>query len=395
MPALKTFNTLEQAMVTLQTYVQAGRRVDAFGKKLPGISPARYDHGPIANIAAQIGKKIPLTDRQQELVIKLITKYHKQWKNRGYDVSDINLDTPVELEIRKEVDRSQTASVNGNKITLKFPYKPRLISIIAEYAQMSCGDIAWNKQANVWEITATAGNMAWLDKFVNDHKFVKDAEYENIINTIAAAYDYKSIQLDIVDDELVLHDAPESMLEWINDNIGEINMTNFIRIVSSANILAFTLAESIVQYTIDNYPDISDIILMRRTFINSDSTTIDELLTKVNQLQYHNIVLFVSDQSVVSIFEQSIKRCMPGYDIMTCYGDMHPFASSNKSVVITHRVTPTYQPDLIISLAGFMAGHSRKNWFNAATKNIYYCNDIDDKIKKQLKKDESNIKYKR
>ena len=70
MTALKTFDTLEQAMITLQTYVEAGRRLDAFGKKLPGICPARYDHGPIANITAQIIKKVPLTDRQQELVIK-------------------------------------------------------------------------------------------------------------------------------------------------------------------------------------------------------------------------------------------------------------------------------------------------------------------------------------
>jgi len=394
MPMLKTFDTLEQAMVTLQTFVQAGRQCDRDGKKLPGISPARYDFGPIANITEQISKRVPLTDRQQELVIKLVTKYHKQWKKLGYDASNINLDTPVELKIRTKVDRSQTVSVKGNKITLKFPYKPRLINIISEYAQMSCGEIARNKEDNVWEVTATAGNIAWLDKFVNDHKFVKDAAYKDLVKIIDKAYDYKSIELDIVDDKLVLHNAPETMLKWIRDNIGEIIMKNFIRIVSSANILAFTLSEAIVQYTVDNYPDISDIILMRRTFVSSDSTTMDELLEKVNQLQYHSIVLFVADQSIVSVYTHSIKRCMPGYDILTCSDDMHPFASSNKSVVITHRVMAR-PADLIISLAGFMAGHARKNWFNSATKNIYYCQDIDNKIKKQLKKDESNINYKR
>ncbi len=395
MPTLQTFDTLEESMTVLQAFVQTGRKLDRDGKKMAGVSPARYDHAPIANIAAQIAKKVPLTDRQQGLVIKLVTKYHKQWKKLGYDVSNINLDTPVEREIRYDIDRSHTVSVNGNKICLKFPYKPRLISIIAEYAQMSCGQIAWNTKDNVWEVTATAGNIVWLDKFVNDHKFVEDAAYKDLVKIIAEAYDYKSIELDIVDDKLVLHNAPTTMLKWIRDNIGELSMINFTRIVSSANILAFTLSEAIVEYTVDNYPDISDIILMRRTFISSDSITFDELLEKVKQLQYHNIVLFVSDMTSHERYSKIIRKVMPEYDIMTCNGDMHPFGSSNKSMVITHRVTPTYQPDLIISLAGFMAGHARKNWFNSATKNIYYCQDIDNKIKKQLKKDESNINYKR
>jgi len=185
------------------------------------------------------------------------------------------------------------------------------------------------------------------------------------------------------------------MVKWIHDNIGEISMKNFTRIVSSASILAFTLSDNIVQYTIDNYDGIADIILMKKTHINSNSVSLDELLEKVNRLQYHNVVLFVADQTIVSTYTNKIKKFMPGYDILAASGEMHPFGSSNKSVLVTYRVMPTFQPDLIISLAGFMAGHARKNWFSSATKNIYYCNDIDDKIKKQIKKDESNIYYKR
>lgn len=394
MPTPKTFNTLESAVIQLAVMVRADPKSNWLdGTKVKRqIYPARYDLSAINNISRQIERKVPLTDRQQILTIKLVTKYRKQWKKKGYDVSNIDLNTPTEFAIRKSLDREQSVSVNDNIVSLKFPYKPRLINLITEFAQHSCGRIEWNKETRVWNIAATAGNMAWLDKFVNDHKFKQDSSYESLIELMKEAYDYKNIQLDIVNDELVLHDAPATMLTWIKDHIGSMDISNFIQIVSSSSLLEFTLSDNIIQYTIDNHEDIADILLMRRTFINSDETALLDVLQKVNKLQFEKIVMFIPDNTEAGNYIRAIRKAMPDYNVVA--GDPGMAMAEWKTVYVTTKAIAV-QPELIISLAGFMAGPNRRRWFDLARKNIYYCQDIDNKIKKQLKKDESDIKYKR
>ena len=392
---LQTFNTLEQAVIRLQSLVNLGSYAVNKPKTENAIYPARYDHAPINNLGRQIQKAVPLTDRQQVLAITLVTKYHKQWKKQGYDVSNISIDTPTEFAIRTGIERSHTASVSGNMITLKFPYKPRLISQIAEFAQISCGRIEFNKETKLWQIAATAGNLTWCDKFVNDHKFTVDSLYDEAKSLIEDGYDYKSIQLDIVDGELVLNDAPESMLDWIRSEIGDVSMPNFIQLVSASHILAFTLSYNVVNYTFNNYPHLADILLMRRTFINSDEVTLTELLHKVRRLDYDNIVLFVTEASNYAEYAKVIATVMPSYNIITLDTALTAMPDPRKKTVyVTTRVIAG-EVDLIISMAGFMAGPSRRNWLDSARKNIYYCQDIDDKIKKIIKKDESNFNYKR
>lgn len=393
MNQLKTFDTLEKAVVELKTFINKGSYNCSAPKTPNAIYPARYDHAPINNMARQISEKIGLTDRQQELAITLITKYHKQWKKQGYDVSNINLDTPTELPIRRDLDRSKSVSASGSVIHLKFPYIPRLMQQIAEYATKSCGSITFDKDAKVWNFAATAGNTVWIDKFVSDHKFAIASSYADLSKLMADAYDYKSIQLDIVDDELVLNNAPLSMLEWIADNLGDISMTNFVTIVSSSQMLAFTLSDDVIDYTFDNWPHLADTILQRKSFINSDETTFEEMLHKVRRLNYNNIVLFITDGSSIAEYSKAITHVMPDYNIISQAG-MLTGRGTAKKVFITTRVMAV-PADLIISTAGFMAGPSRKNWFNTAIKNIYYCQDIDNKIKKTIKKDESNLNYKR
>ena len=394
---LKTFDTLEQSLLELQALI-ASRPPKGCTHKAPGIMsihPARYDTAAISGIAKQISQKMALTDKQQVLAVKLVTKYRRQWKKAGYDVSNIDLNTPTQMPLRIDVDRAHTVSVEDGWICLKFPYKPRLIGLVAGYANKSRGKVTYDEKTKIWKLAATAGNLKWVDVFVKDHKFAITDSYKDLVKRMEEGYNYEDIQLDLVDGELVLRDAPATMLEWINTHIGEIDMSNFIQLASASNILSFTLSNNVVDYVYQNYRDIADIILMRRSFVSSDHNTMSDLLKKVKQLEYKNVVLYIPDQTLFRESTAAIKSNLPEYSIVAPSSkDATYNFNSTKTVYITNR--PIAVPaDLIISTVGFMAGPSRRNWFNTATKNIYYCQDIDNKIKKQLKKDESNINYKR
>ena len=257
MTKLKTFSTLEEAVLALQDVVTAQGYVDTNSNKAKrDLYPARYDFAPINSLAKQIGKNIGLTDRQQEMAIKLVTKYRKQWKKIGYDVSNIDLETPLENPLRVDVDREHLISATQDKITLKFPYKPNLIGLMSQHQGRACGTVTWNKPALLWELAITADNVTWASRFADHHGFERHSTFTELEQEIRDAFDYKSICLDIVNDELVIKNAPPTMLKWIENNVGDISFDNFIRLVGLSDILIFSLSQKVVKYTYDNYSDI-------------------------------------------------------------------------------------------------------------------------------------------
>lgn len=279
---LKTFSTLEDAIVELKDYVYATNNPN--GKPIRKIYPARYDQPAINNIATQVNKGVPLTDKQQELAIKLVTKYRRQWKKLGIDVSNIDLDTPVKMPIRQDVDREHSVYVEEDRIQLKFPYKPKLIGHIAGHGEFSRGKVFWDKERKVWSISVTPDNVNWVKKFAKDHNFETTQSFNDLCKQVVEAFDFKDICLDLQDKQLILNNVPESMLDWIHKNIGRIEMKNFIKLVSYSYVLDYTLSESVVDYTVRNYPNTYRQILYRQSVINSNVETLRELLLKVKQL---------------------------------------------------------------------------------------------------------------
>ena len=115
-----------------------------------------------------------------------------------------------------------------------------------------------------------------------------------------------------------------------------------------------------------------------------------ELLRMVKRLQYENVILFTSgNNGQVNDFVSAIREAMPDYNIKAP-GLMQPASKSQKCVTITDKVLG--QPaQLIISLAGYMAGPSRLHWFDHSAKTIYYCHDVDTKVKKKIEKEKRKL----
>ena len=396
MSNLKTFDTLDDAIRTLRNLISTPLHhptTTPDAEQTYAIRPARYDRSAICNITAQVDKHRAMTDRQQQLAVKLVTKYRKQWVKNGYDVSNIDIETPTELPLRTNVDRRRLVDIKDGIITIRFPYIPRLISVFGEYAhERSCGKVKWNVDTKIWEMTPSADNTMWISRFAKEHGFDLTKEFSQHIDNINKQYDFNDIKLDIVNDELILNDAPESMLNWIKSNIGDIHMNNFLHVVSLAGRLAFKLSDKVITKVNQDYPDIANLILHRVSFISDAESTILDFLKQINRLDQQLIVLYVANSSIKQNTLDRIKQTMPEYNVMCCaeQTDILNIDSNIKNVIITNKVLPII-PDVIISNVGFMTGPNRRSWFNSATKNIYYCADVDDRIKKYIKKYESNL----
>ena len=77
------------------------------------IKLARYDETIVQSMADQVNSGIQFTDKQATLALKLVTKYRKQWKKIGYDITD-QIDNPrYKFPIRVIDRRKVVESTSG------------------------------------------------------------------------------------------------------------------------------------------------------------------------------------------------------------------------------------------------------------------------------------------
>jgi len=167
MQKLIQFETLEDALLELNTRITPKNGYQNPDKVVRDINPARYDFGPVDKFTRQIKKQIGLTFCQQNFAIKLITKYAKQWKKCGYDVSNIDKNTPTLYKMR-EVDRQRLIDIDTGKelITMKFLYHPRIIATLYTFREIrSAGKVEFNKDSRLWELAITPENLEFVQTF--------------------------------------------------------------------------------------------------------------------------------------------------------------------------------------------------------------------------------------
>ena len=358
------------------------------------IRPARYDVSAINNLAnvSTINGSYGYTDRQQALAVKLITKYKKQWRSLGYDVSNISLETPTEREIRTHVDRHRTVDFDGENVIVFFPYMPKLIGeFYQQLEHYSAGSFEFIKSKKQWKIYPSPDNAKWIQRIAKEQKFELTEKFLELVETINNSYDYNDIKLDMVEGDLVLLNAPESLQEWIAENIGEVAMHNLLPLAMNANRSAYTISKSVKTLLEINYPHLLEILLQSETLIIPDSKF--DIARVIADTREQNIVFYTMESGAMYDEDAGFIRArFPNYNIWLDdhIGGMDP---TRKNIFITKKVIPII-PDVIVSFVGFMTGPTRKMWFNLAKKKIYYCNDVDKKIKKAIKKNESNSCYK-
>ena len=105
------FDNIESALLKLNrlSWKNPGGGSQSAGR----FNLARFDYAPVQTLSTQAAIGLGFTAKQKELAVTLITKYAKQWKKRGYDVSNITIDMPTKVPLRvvdsaKQIDVDET-----------------------------------------------------------------------------------------------------------------------------------------------------------------------------------------------------------------------------------------------------------------------------------------------
>lgn len=242
----------------------------------PIINLARYDTNFLDNVTDATINGSALTDRQAELAVKLISKYHRQLAAHQIDIGDMTM--PRYRKPLRIIDRNKSASVQDDAIALKFPYQAGMIETIRDAAKHSQGKIRFDREAKYWKIALTEYNVNWVCAFARANEFEIDDRLtdfmKRIIESEAAGY---SITLMQDGSRYYIMNAAESLNNHVQEHIG---FDNVLALIDNSDLLGYQVSEDILQQAEQDLGPSTFLLARNREYDFNNATGIAERIVK-------------------------------------------------------------------------------------------------------------------
>lgn len=210
------------------------------------ISLARYDVNIVASMAGHTANNGSLTDRQSELVLKIIAKYRRQFKNNGVDVEP-SLANPQFRNAIRVIDRSRHFAIKNNKIVARFPYDKTLIGFFSAAAKENRGSCQFDRDQKEWILGFTTYNVNWAVSIAKEYQFTVEDQLATLMQSIVDC-ETAGHEIDLVhDDQLRIRNAAPSLINYINQKLGGFDPANLVRLIDHSAILGYQVSEPILQ----------------------------------------------------------------------------------------------------------------------------------------------------
>ena len=350
-----------------------------FGRIDPVISLARYDVRVINSMATGVRSGIALTDRQAELACKLILKYQRQLANLGIDVSPV--ESPQYRMQLRSIDRRRLMWIEQDHIVLQFSFEPKIVDLVRDLCKESKGSWRFeNDNKKQWHIALTEPNFITVLQLARENNFEIDARTLEIEQKIQQVQPY-GIELDMVDEKLSLVNAPDSLLEFVQEKAGDITIDNLIKIVDLAAICYFAISPTVEDLFISRYKSTRLYNLLRHnhTRYNPDieKEVLDQLFVYAEVSNRFPIHVYEPDLSdrlrdkfVLSHFNEE--------DVLVAPRNNEPIDTTGKKVVYFTKYRSHWPQDipLLVTSAGMMHGAEKTLLLQRAEKVVFFAAEV-------------------
>ena len=340
----------------------------------PIVNLARYDVRPLETMTNSVVMGQALTERQGELLCKIILTYQRQLSNKGIDVEPLR--NPQWRVPLRQMDYTCRLYLQDDVIHVRFPFKPGMVDEIKSFAKESQGRAEWSFADRVWQVALTEYNLSWLHAWASVNKFEIDpaiAELMGLITDLERT-NY-GIELQVVNGVPVIVNAESSLIDYINEHLGGFDLDNLIRLVDYSSILGYTIGSSVAEVLMSEYGTVFYRLLSNRevkvnpvSFQNTDNFA--TILDYADATQRWPVVFFEPDLSGRMLSQ-----------IKSKYGTDY---DQDRYIYTTRvRYDIGYIP-LLISSAGMIFGGDKQRMLQRAEKVVYCSQDVYNK-KRQVK----------
>lgn len=269
-----TFNHIEEYIEFIGGYRLATGGVLGLFNHVPSpLSLARYDVSIIDSLASQtaeIGN--PYTDKQAALAVRLVDKYRRQLAGLNPSITvPADLENPsFRLGIR-HVDRTKSVTIQDGKFVVKFPYDTKLIDLIKKQVREGHGQASFDNDAKVWRMAMTEHMLNWIMAVCTSNDFIISDEVQDLYAMLVEAEKTNyAIELDLVNDQLVISNASQGLLDYINDKLGGLSIDNLLILVDNSEVLSYSVSPVLKEVIKRQYPDHYKLIFKRKKTIKKD-----------------------------------------------------------------------------------------------------------------------------
>ena len=231
---------------------EQGTAIQDTWRKHKPIKLATYDTKFVESVCNSIRNGVGLTDRQLVLAVKIILKYKRQWTKLGMDPSFLEYkDVPLRLA-QREVDRTHAAWIEDQKVHLKFPYDPTIISKLNAVANDLPGNWTWDAVTKKWSFDLLECNIHELTimKILAGDAWKIDPKLQELM-ILAGAPETAAVThptLALSEQGLILRNCPDSLVDSMQEHGFSANSD-----VLTTALLAFKHGVSVDKSVLDHY----------------------------------------------------------------------------------------------------------------------------------------------
>lgn len=334
------------------------------------ISLARYDIQIVNSMANATTFGTALTDRQAELAVKLILKYRRQFAKLGIDVSPVE-DPQYRMAPRK-MDRTKTIWIADDKILVKFPYDNVLIKDLQTFRETSQGSAYYKRDDKIWYLALTEYNVNWIVTWGNSNGFEIDQQVQEIFAQILACEQQPfAIELVKQGEQYAITNAPESLINYINEHLGGFGLDNIAKLLDYSGILGYSRSNEVFMD-----PRVSTDTAILGMFQSHHMEPSEENLNKIfnyaEETGRYPICIYnptLIDIDLSRFQEEDIVRFDRNGKTKT--SDYDPYGVK---VVYAQKIPATWDfpVPLLVSTFEMMFGGRKMDWTNRAERIIYY-----------------------
>lgn len=336
---------------------------------------ARYDISIVSNMASSTSFGQALTDRQAELTVKLIKKYRRQFANQGVDISPIENPT-FRLPLRT-VERIKTVKLINDEIQVKFLYDRSLIDSLQEYRDHSQGKVYFSRNDKIWHLALTEGNVSWIVPWADDLKFEIDPKITDLYTDIEKSRNILyEIKLMKGQDHYYIHNGEQSLIDYINNNLGGFGFDNWLTLIDNASVFGYAVddlvfCDSNIDISADLRSALEYLGTKRDSVVIPNPTMLNWIFDYAELTNRYPICIYDPNETIKDFSrfkEEDIVRFDKNGKTATC--DYNPYGVK---LVYALRIPSmwNYPIPLLITTFEMMFGNQKK-WVNRAEKMIYY-----------------------
>ena len=337
----------------------------------PIINLARYDNNFLDNVTDTTLAGGALTDRQADLGVKLINKYQRQLTVKGISIDSIGV--PKYRKPLRIISRARTAEVVDGMIHLIFPYDAPMIEQVRNISKTSQGSIKFDRDARLWRIGLTEYNINWVCEFGKALNFVMSDELQGYMQDIVLCEQQGyALQLSIVDNQLVIENASQSMIDYVNNHLGGFDLDNLETLVDHAPVLGYEIDSTVTQALEQEYGGDVYLLMSNKEYdLNHAPDAVSRIVRYAELTNRWPIVAF-NPTPEDTLVEWSKYFTPDQILVLGNQKEKHLEVLPSHKLIYTHRAIKSLsQIPILVSHAGMMVGTDKQIMLTRAEKIFY------------------------